>query len=76
MKNSMAGRPQRTKTNILMWKSLNPTLFEPRPLCSQKKIGAIANATKVGLLNIPTTVSVASQKQWFNECEGSRALSL
>jgi len=51
-------------------------LFELRPLCSQKKMGATANATKVGLLNIPITVIVANLKQWFSECEGNKVLSL
>lgn len=51
-------------------------LFEPRPLLSQKNIGASANAINVGRLKMPRTVNVAIIKQSLSECTGNDARSL
>lgn len=76
IKKIAVGMPQRMKVNILIWKWSKPIVLEPRPLCNQKNIGGKANATNVGLLNIPITVMVAILKQWFKECEGNTLKSL
>lgn len=70
------GIPHTIKVNIRTWKCPKPMHFEPKPLCNQKKMGAKANAIKVGLLNIPITVIIAIFVQWFKECGGNEVLSL